>query len=349
MAPQLNLSVIMPNYNHARFLPESLEAILLQTVRPMEIIIIDDASTDNSPDIINAYAQKEPCIRFIRNEKNMGTLYNATRLLKLATGDYLYGAAADDKIMPGFFEKSMKLLEQNPQAGLCSTLSVSIDEMGKCKGVFPSPVVTTAPRYIFPQECLDYLRKYGSWIKGNTTIYRREALLNAGGYIPELESYTDGFIQQVIALKHGACFIPEPLASLRELPTSFSVTNLAEIEHGLKIMQHAKNLMRSAYRDLFPRDYVRQWERRFCWSTAVSAWYSIRRSQEHYIQQNFTKSGDGAHWSDAISRYILKLSIRLQALVVILHWSLRLKLLGGWLLRRWRKRARSRNFSLPLS
>src|SRR5256884_7474545 len=116
------LSVIIPNYNHARFLPNCLEAILRQSEQPFEIIVIDDASTDNSVEVIEAFTKRNPIIRFYRNEQNRGVVSGMNRGLELARGDYVYYAAADDQVLPGFFEKSLRLLNEHPQAALCCTI-----------------------------------------------------------------------------------------------------------------------------------------------------------------------------------------------------------------------------------
>ena len=62
------LSVIVPNYNHAQYLPEAVNAILNQSCRPMEVIVIDDCSTDNSVEVIEAFIRQDPIIRLYRNE-----------------------------------------------------------------------------------------------------------------------------------------------------------------------------------------------------------------------------------------------------------------------------------------
>ncbi len=121
------LSVIMPNYNHGSYITEALEAVVRQSFTPFEFIICDDGSTDNSVEIIQEFADRYPFIRFVKNEKNLGALTTSGRLFELAKGDYIYPAAADDKILPGFFEKSMRLLVEYPQAAICSTLSFIID------------------------------------------------------------------------------------------------------------------------------------------------------------------------------------------------------------------------------
>ena len=117
MATQ-TLSVIIANYNHGHYLPISLEAILGQSLMADEIIIVDDASTDNSVKVIEDFARQNPEIRLVRNEQNMGSMPSFLKGLNLSTGDYFLSASADDWVLPGLFEKSMKLLSGVSSSGL---------------------------------------------------------------------------------------------------------------------------------------------------------------------------------------------------------------------------------------
>lgn len=285
MLHQPTVSVVMTNYNHARFLPEALQAILDQSYRPMEIIIIDDASTDNSVDILEQFAQNDPIIRLIRNERNMGVIYNANRLLELASGEYVYFGAADDRVLPGLFEKSMNLLAQYPQAGLCSTLSQVIGENGEDKGILPTAVVANVPTFLPPERVRRVVLSLGNWIQDNTGICRRDALIEAGGYIPELGSFADGFIYQVIALKHGACFIPEPLAEWRRLETGYAATSTRNIEAQLEVVSCATRLMQSRYKDLFPQDYIDLWENGMLFDLGRIAHRSLQVQEEKFLNE----------------------------------------------------------------
>src|SRR5205809_2814761 len=118
-----SLSVVVPNYNHSQFLPAALGAILEQSVPASEVIVIDDASTDNSLEILNGFARKHPNLKVHRNEKNQGVLFGMRRGIELARSDYVLFAAADDQVLPGFFEKSLRLLARHPEAGLSCTVS----------------------------------------------------------------------------------------------------------------------------------------------------------------------------------------------------------------------------------
>ena len=273
------LSVVMPNYNHAHFLSESLQATLDQCYRPLEVIVVDDASTDNSVEIIERLAQRSPFVRLVRNERNQGGIAAAKRGLALASGEYVYFAAADDRVLPGLFAKSMNLLTQYPTAGLCSTLSAVMNEEGQYKGLVQSGIISRRECFLPPEEVLATLRQRGAWFMGNTAIYRRSALIEAGGFIPELGHYCDGFIDLVLALKYGACFIPEPLAMWRKMKGTYSERMSGDLDVMLGIMGTAGRLMRSTYRDLFPADYVDAWEKEFLFEMGKSFIASSQTAQ----------------------------------------------------------------------
>jgi glycosyltransferase involved in cell wall biosynthesis len=250
-------------YNHASYVGGALEAILAQSYQPLEIIVVDDGSTDGGAAVIAGYARREPRIRFLSNGRNEGLFFSIEKGLALVRGDYVFGAAADDLILPGLFEKSMELLARHPEAGLCSALSGVIGTGGEALGELWVPFVAAAPVYVDPERALEILDRHCSWFAGTTVIYRRRALLEAGGFRPELGSFCDGFVYLVLARKHGACFIPELLASWRKTDRNYSSRVREDPRLGLDIMERAARLMRTTYRDLFPADFVARWERKW--------------------------------------------------------------------------------------
>ncbi len=256
-----SLSVVVPNYNHGRYLRDALTAIGSQSFPPAEILVIDDASTDDSLSVLEELRRGDPRIRVLRNEKNMGVIATQNRGLENAAGDYVMFAGADDKVLPGLFEKSMDLLGRNPQAALCSARSLLVGEDLRPLGDVSGPAIAKFPCCMPPGEVLQKLKTHGIWFLGNTTIYRRSALLDIGGFLPELSSYCDTFASLVLSLKYGACFIPERLACWRRLPAGLSSQTGAAPTESLRIMEQAGRLMRARYRDLFPDDYIRYWER----------------------------------------------------------------------------------------
>ena len=252
MLPQPTLSVLMTNYNHAHFLPESLGAILAQSYRPMEIIVIDDCSTDNSVEVIESFAREEPRLRLVRNERNQGVNHNANRLLKLSSGEYIYYGAADDKILPGLFEKSMKLLARYPQAALCCTESSTLFD---ATGIVSELrfYISDQPRYWSPGDVVELSRHTEFFIAANTAIIKRSALLKVGGFIPELGPHCDWVSYNTIAFRQGICFVPEPLAMIRAMPTTYSASVVSNWSGYSKMLKYMLDLLKSpAYQDVYP-------------------------------------------------------------------------------------------------
>lgn len=95
MTPKI--SVIVPNYNHAKFLPRRIKSILGQSFNDMEIIILDDCSTDSSREIISQFAQQDTRITTYYNKSNSGSPFKQWQKgIKLARGEYIWIAESDD-------------------------------------------------------------------------------------------------------------------------------------------------------------------------------------------------------------------------------------------------------------
>lgn len=204
-----DLSVVLANYNHARFLPRALDAILSQSVHPREVIVVDDASDrDNSPEVLAGYARREPIVRVVRNETNRGVTATYNRGAELASANNLLLAAADDYLLPGFIEKSFAVLDRHPEAGLCFSYdSYTVGDGGPLRAN-PSGW-GSAPGFFPPAEVCRLLRHC---IPGHAVVCRREPFLRAGGYRAELAWYSDWFAFLTVAFRHGACHVPETLA-----------------------------------------------------------------------------------------------------------------------------------------
>lgn len=244
------LSVTMPNYNHERYLKDAFKSILGQPYKPMEFIVLDDASTDNSVDVIEQFVRRDPTVRLMRNERNMGVMYNIMKLIEISRGDYTYGISADDKVLPGFFEKSMALLKQYPQAGVCCTDTIYIDDKDNVIGE-DRLYLSDKPRYFSPDEVVEILRKKMLGITGTSFIFKRSSLIEAGNFIPELRWYCDTFAIFVVAFRHGLCYVPEPLAVKRIEPRQFSSNPLINKQLNYDVDTHMLNLLNSpSYSDV---------------------------------------------------------------------------------------------------
>jgi len=312
----LRLSVVMANYNHGRILGQAVKEILSQSFSPYEVIIIDDGSTDDSIKVIERIARENPNanIKFLRNNQNQGAVYSFNRGLREASGQYIYFAAADDTVFPGFFENSMRLLAKYPNAGLCSLMMKTICADGtnvRMPLKNPSPVEC----YLNPVECLRLLRQYDSWMGGNSCIYRRDVVLECGGYLPELGPTCDIFLGMLVALKYGVCFIPKQLAGFRLSPDSYSATFL-----DLKVYSYTANLMKTTYADLFPVDYANSWERRMMYRDTISAIKQLYKRQINMMEDVLSQKNS----VDKFFFLSMKLGMHMQLMFLIFYFLLRL-------------------------
>lgn len=125
------ISVIVPNYNHAKFLNKRLESIFYQTYQDIEVILLDDQSTDNSPEVISSYANHPKVSHIVINEKNSGSpFYQWNKGISLAKGEFIWIAESDDWCKHTFLEKVMSKFMLHPNVGLVYTQSWKVGEDG---------------------------------------------------------------------------------------------------------------------------------------------------------------------------------------------------------------------------
>lgn len=111
------VSIIIPCFNKGKYVEESIQSALNQTYLNTEIIVIDDASTDNSAEIIKTIAEKNPKIIFVQNKENKGVIYTRNKAIEIAQGDYILPFDADDIIDSSYVEKAVKIINNNNKIG----------------------------------------------------------------------------------------------------------------------------------------------------------------------------------------------------------------------------------------
>lgn len=219
MSRTADLSVVMPTYKHAQYLPRALDALLGQSVRPKELLVVNDASPDDTRAILDRYAQNDPVVKVIENDRNRGVNEGFRIGFERASGKYVFCAASDDYVLPGFIEKLTDALDQHPEAGLCSSyFSIINEETGEIR---PNPSGwCDSPRYFSPCEVESRISHAS--IPGHATIVRRSSFDAAGGFLGDLEWHSDWFLNFVVAFREGMCHVPEMLSLLTETPNSYS-------------------------------------------------------------------------------------------------------------------------------
>lgn len=122
------VSVIIPCYNHAKYLRQRIDSVMHQSFTDFEVILLDDCSTDNSFEIMQEYANAEHVAHIITNKTNSGTPFiQWQKGLELAKGKYIWIAESDDFASNDFLEKQLEILENNTAIGICFSASSWVD------------------------------------------------------------------------------------------------------------------------------------------------------------------------------------------------------------------------------
>ncbi len=256
------ISIIVPNYNHARFASVSLGEIARQMQPQDELIVIDDASQDDSPAVISRLIEDAPNARLLRHAENRGVLFSLNEGLGLARNPLICFPASDDRIGDNALAQAADLLMKHPQAAFCSGFARVIDDAGTTARPFPTRLVRAEPAYLPPNEVAAELMFDDSWIIG-LALYRTDMLRAAGGFLAELSNFSDGFACRLLALRHGCCFVPAPFHFWRRASESLSSQETLDLQHALSIGTRAKRLMTEAYGEVFPQEYAQRWFNRW--------------------------------------------------------------------------------------
>src|SRR5581483_1538620 len=121
------VSVLLPSYNHERFLRECVESILSQTHQDFEVIAIDDGSQDGSVEILRTYGDR---LKVYVNEPNLGTYATLNRALSMAESEYSAVMNSDDVWKPAKLMKQVEAMDADPMAAICHTFGQFIDQNG---------------------------------------------------------------------------------------------------------------------------------------------------------------------------------------------------------------------------
>lgn len=129
------VSICIPTFNHAHFLNEAIESALSQTFKDLELLVVDNCSTDNTEEIVARYLKLDTRISYTRNESNIGLVGNLNRCLELAVGEYIKIMGADDLLEPSCIEQSLRIFDHNKNVSLVSCARILIDENSKPIGI----------------------------------------------------------------------------------------------------------------------------------------------------------------------------------------------------------------------
>ena len=223
------VSIIIPNYNHSRFIKKRLDSILHQTYQEFEIIILDDASTDESVKVLDNYRHHPKVENIVINRKNSGSPYRQWfNGVSMAKGEYIWIAESDDYSDLGFLEICIAELEQNKNAGLAFCKSIFVDELDQEREEskdffdrFKTVDKTIFNRFVF---LCNYLSKECDILNVSSVLFRKDVFdLDVINKITtSFRLFGDWYLYQSIVTKYDVIYVNKPLNYFRKTQKSFS-------------------------------------------------------------------------------------------------------------------------------
>ena len=229
-----SISICVPTFNAAKYLKECLNSILAQTFTDFELLIVDNHSSDETISIVKKYAEREPRIRLIRNEHNIGAVRNFNRCIELAQGEWLKYVFADDFIAPDCLE--LMFAASKPESALICCRRDFLFEPGvKAKSFYRKHLSDWSIDSLFPNKteisardfCNVLVDHFQVNIVGEPTavMLNRNAFYRFGTFNTNLIGICDMELWARIAINTGITYVPKTLATSRLHGGSLTNTN----------------------------------------------------------------------------------------------------------------------------
>ena len=229
------ISVCVPTFNSSTYLKECLDSILHQTFADFELLIVDNCSTDDTVRISQDYADNDPRIRIVQNDRNIGAVGNFNRCVELAGGEWIKFVFSDDLIAPRCLEKMVAEIGPESEIIFCrrdflfeSGISEKTQQYYQnhmsFEDLFPDSKKISGSD--FGQAALKHI--YINFVGEPTSVLlRRSAFFKFGMFNTHLTQIIDQEFWTRVAVHSGITYIPETLASFRIHTTSGTTTNQA--------------------------------------------------------------------------------------------------------------------------
>lgn len=207
----VSVSVLLPSYNHEKYIGETIESVLNQTFSDFEFIIIGDCSPDNSVEIIKKYVDKDDRIKFYIHDKNMGIAKTENELIDLAKGKYIAFLNSDDVWHESKLEKQLNLLEKDENL-IIWTEGEIIDENSNLVGKKFTKTYGSRKKKLNGDIFNALL--HGNYILFASLMFKRDNLKGLR-FIEDLKIINDYPFELALAKKYKYHFIKQPLTYYR--------------------------------------------------------------------------------------------------------------------------------------
>lgn len=219
------VSVVVASYNHAEYLEQRMDSLINQTYQDIEILVIDDCSTDRSVEVLRKY-ETHPKVRLIIREKNAGWVALSNQGVAISSGEFIIFANCDDSCEPKMIERLVKALHENPSAGISFCRSSMIDEDGKLIGDdFLGREKTFKIRcntdVLLNQNEMSRFLLHSCVIPNlSAALFRRESYKTAGGLTSAYRVCSDWALFFKVVENYDVAYASQPLNEFRQHKTT---------------------------------------------------------------------------------------------------------------------------------
>jgi hypothetical protein len=222
-----SVDVVIPCYNYAKYLPRCIDSVLTQEGVEVRALIIDDCSTDDTPTVGAALAQRDPRVIYRRHAKNMRHIatYNEG-LIDWATADYVLLLSADDLLAPGGLQRATRVMEENPNVHMTYGMALLFTEDSQVANL---PADTSAATHVIVRG-VDFLRRsiVGNPVPTPSAVARTRIQHKVGGYSAALPHTADMAMWMRFAVQGDIGVVPQVLAYKRTHATNMSIAYAAQ-------------------------------------------------------------------------------------------------------------------------
>jgi glycosyltransferase involved in cell wall biosynthesis len=245
------VSVLIPTYNYARYLPEAIESVLEQDFQDFELLIADDCSSDNTAEVVRPFCTRDARVHFAVNPANLGMVNNWNQCLEQARGEYIKFLFGDDKLIHRqALSKMLALMQQYPSVVLAASARTILDEESNMVDVYRD----------LPEGCHDgrkiitaYLMENGKNLVGEPSAVMFRKADARRGFDPKYQQITDVEMWIHLLEKGGLAYTREALCAFRCHPDQQTERNTAS---GVGRREHAVYFSNYAAQSWLPRKVV---------------------------------------------------------------------------------------------
>jgi glycosyltransferase involved in cell wall biosynthesis len=228
--PAPSVSVVLATYNYAQFLAESVGSVLDQTFEDLELIVVDDGSSDETVDVLKQFGndRRVRCIR----QAHRGPASAFNRGLAQARGRYVALQAADDAWLPKKLARQVAVLDREPHVGLVYTDTLVVDADGQLlRRHFENARFSPAVGWVLPQLLLS------NFVPASSVLIRADALAQVGAHDERLEVCEDWDLWLRIAQHFTFAFVDEPLVRVRRHARNTHLHRLPMVRDSLFVLE----------------------------------------------------------------------------------------------------------------